>query len=393
MATLKLAVVPAKVLKNGKHKIRIAVSHKQDTRYIVQRFVIDNLKQFKNGQVVNRADAGIINRKLREELNKYQDTLDKIDPDVYSCSQLRDFLVKNSKIKTLTISQAADMHIAKLKKISAKEDYTRTKNYFITSCGDIPLEMITPEVLRAFEAYLKDTRGNNSTTRGIHMRQLKSFITPQIKNGNVNYKIKPFDDIEMPESLERDLDITIEEFKKIRDSQFKGKPLRVARDLFCLSYYLGGINLIDLMNIDFREKDTVDYIREKSRNMKKGDKRISLTIQPEAKEIINRWIGINGKLDFGYKYEYENFRRYVTNQIKRLSQKLGINKRVVYYSARKSLVQHGFDLGISLEILEYSIGQSVKKNRPIFNYVRIMRSHADTAMRTILDNLKKDERE
>jgi site-specific recombinase XerC len=253
--------------------------------------------------------------------------------------------------------------------------------------------MITPEVLRAFEAYLKDTRGNNSTTRGIHMRQLKSFITPQIKNGNVNYKIKPFDDIEMPESLERDLDITIEEFKKIRDSQFKGKPLRVARDLFCLSYYLGGINLIDLMNIDFREKDTVDYIREKSRNMKKGDKRISLTIQPEAKEIINRWIGINGKLDFGYKYEYENFRRYVTNQIKRLSQKLGINKRVVYYSARKSLVQHGFDLGISLEILEYSIGQSVKKNRPIFNYVRIMRSHADTAMRTILDNLKKDERE
>ena len=78
----------------------------------------------------------------------------------------------------------------------------------------------------------------------------------------------------------------------------------------------------------------------------------------------------------------------MTAQIRRLAEKLDIDKRVVYYSARKSVVQHGFELGVSLEILEYSIGQSMKKNRPIFNYVRIMRTHADNAMRMILDNLK-----
>ncbi|RNC66477.1 site-specific integrase [Proteiniphilum sp. X52] len=388
MATLKLAVVPAKVLKNGRHKIRIAVSHKQDTRYIVQRYEIDNLNQFKDGQVVNRPDAGMVNSKLRTKLNDYQETLERIDPNIYTCSQLRDFLVKNTKIKQLTILEAANSHIEKLKKASTKEDYNRTKKYFIESCGNLPLEMITPDVIEEFDNYLRDQRGNNSTTRGIHLRQLKSFITPQIRKGVVKYQITPFYGVEVPETLERELDITVEEFKLIRDSDFKEKPLRVARDLFCLSYYLGGINLIDLLGIDFNKTDIVDYVREKSRYTKRGDKRISLTIQPEAKEIINRWKTHNGKLDFGYKYEYENFRRYITNNIKRLAKKLGINKRVVYYSARKSLVQHGFDLGISLEVLEYSIGQSVKKNRPIFNYVRIMRSHADAAMRTILDNLK-----
>ena len=56
--------------------------------------------------------------------------------------------------------------------------------------------------------------------------------------------------------------------------------------------------------------------------------------------------------------------------------------------ARKSFVQHGFDLGIPLETLEYCIGQSMKANRPIFNYVKIMRAHADLAIRQILDNLK-----
>lgn len=61
----------------------------------------------------------------------------------------------------------------------------------------------------------------------------------------------------------------------------------------------------------------------------------------------------------------------------------------MFYSARKSVVQHGFELGISLEIMEYTIGQTVKKkNRPIFNYVRFMRSFADEAMRKILDHIK-----
>lgn len=64
-------------------------------------------------------------------------------------------------------------------------------------------------------------------------------------------------------------------------------------------------------------------------------------------------------------------------------------QRLCFYSARKSFVQHGFELGIPLEVLEYTIGQTMKTNRPIYNYVRIMRKHADDAIRTILDNLKK----
>lgn len=193
----------------------------------------------------------------------------------------------------------------------------------------------------------------------------------------------------MPETLERELDITIEEFKIIRDHNFKERHYRVARDLFCLSYYLGGINLIDLMQLDFRNTNVIEYIREKSKDTKRGNKIVSLTIQPEAREIIDRWAGTNGKLDFGYNYSFDNFSRYITRLIKRIAIEVGItDKRVVYYSARKSLVQHGFELGIDLNVLEYSIGHSVKSGgRPIFNYVRFMREHADKAIRTILDSL------
>lgn len=108
MATLKLTIFKAKVLKDGKHKIRIAVCHKQETCYIITRFVIDNLSQFKNGQVVKRPDASIINTKLRTLLNEYQEKLDSIKSILmYDCKQLRDILVNGcGKEQTAATFQA-----------------------------------------------------------------------------------------------------------------------------------------------------------------------------------------------------------------------------------------------------------------------------------------------
>lgn len=136
----------------------------------------------------------------------------------------------------------------------------------------------------------------------------------------------------------------------------------------------------------------MEYTRTKSRNTKTTDKRISFTIQPDAKAIINRYISQYGKLDFGYKFSYKNFLRYVTRSIKELATDLDVTNcnKVCYYSARKSFVQHGFDIGIPIETLEYCIGQSMKSGRPIFNYLKIMRGHADNAIRKIIDNLNKE---
>ena len=97
MATLKLAVTPDKVAKDGSHKIRIALGHKSVTRYIVTRFKIDHLSQFKNGQVVKRPDAAIINTKLRNLLNEYQEKLDSIRCiQMYDCKQLREILINST---------------------------------------------------------------------------------------------------------------------------------------------------------------------------------------------------------------------------------------------------------------------------------------------------------
>lgn len=84
MATLSLTVIKAKQLANGKHKVRIAVRHRHETVFIITPYTIDDICQFKNGNVIKRYDADVMNVQLRTLLNKYQKILD----DVYNIGAL-----------------------------------------------------------------------------------------------------------------------------------------------------------------------------------------------------------------------------------------------------------------------------------------------------------------
>ena len=154
------------------------------------------------------------------------------------------------------------------------------------------------------------------------------------------------------------------------------------------------MNLIDLINYDFRgcqDNLILNYQRRKTANKKRGNKTIEFSIQPEALPIIEKYMNPKtGHIAEVSDSKYNTFLGLQNRAIKRAAEKLDINQRISFYSARKSFVQHGFDLGIPLETLEYCVGQSMKTNRPIFNYVKIMRQHADVAIRQILDNLKEE---
>lgn len=65
MASLRAVILPAKALKNGRHKIRVSVAHNGETRYLVTNIIIDSAREFKNGAIVKRPDAAILNTRLR----------------------------------------------------------------------------------------------------------------------------------------------------------------------------------------------------------------------------------------------------------------------------------------------------------------------------------------
>lgn len=395
MPTLSLTIFKAKQLVNGKHKIRIAVRHRHETSYIITPYIIDDISQFKNGRVVKRFDAEIINMQLRNLLNKYQSVLDEL----YNVSSLSAKELKNNILnfsdrnENIYISDICNKYVEELredKRNGYAELIERCGKYFIEfSKGDIPVNTITPTTISNFERFLRNKKNLNQTTTGMYLVRLRVLTNIARKRYFVKQDIPPFQDCKIPQSLERELDLSIEQFKKLKAYAPQSKIERIAKDLWFLSFYLGGINLVDLLSITFLKNNVIEYVRTKTKNTKRGDKRIELTIPVEAKAIIYKYKSESGELQFGYSFTYRNFNRYIARTLNKIGKEIGI-KRLCYYSARKSFVQYGFEIGIPLEVLEYTIGQSMKQNRPIYNYIRIMKKHADEAIRKIIEYTNKN---
>ena len=395
MATLSPIIFKAKQLSNGKHKIRIAVRHRHETSYIITPYIIDDLSQFRNGQVVKRFDADIINMQLRNLLNKYQEILNDTNGlAMLSSKELKNRLINYSeKDENIAIGIICKEYVKELREDDRSgyaELIERCGKYFAEfTKGDIAAKDITPTTISNFERFLRNKKKLNQTTTGMYLVRLRVLTNLARKRYFVKQDIPPFQDCKIPQSLERNLDLSVEQFCKLKAYIPQSKIESIAKDLWFLSFYLGGINLIDILSIKFSNDKEIEYIRTKTKNTKRGDKRIEISIPIEALHIINKYRSDDDSLSFGYSFTYKNFNRYIARTLQKIGKTIDIN-RLCFYSARKSFVQYGFELGIPLEVLEYTIGQSMKQNRPIYNYIRIMRKHADKAIRTILDNLKEE---
>lgn len=392
MATLKLTLLKSKVLRDGRHKIRVAVCHKEETSYIITRFIVDSEAQFKNGQVVKRPDAAVLNKKLRNLLNEYQEKLDAIKhPNLYDCKQLREILVNGMQEEESATFQAVSLEYVKELEEAGSIGYSkmieRNNRYFSEFVkGNILLADITPELIEGYSRFLRIKKGIGDTTNSMLMRQTKTIINKGIKRRIVKYEVHPFINFKIPSSPAREIDISLESFNKIRMAQPTEKKFRVAHDLFCLSFYLGGINLVDLLSIDFRNIEVLEYVRKKTRTTTQGKNTISFTIPEAAKEIIKKWINRNtGKLDFGYKFSYPNFSRYLTRSLASLAKRLGITEKVVYYSARKSFAQYASEIGIPDGIIDYCLGHSDKSKGIIRYYTKVRQKQADMAITRVID--------
>lgn len=399
MATLKLTIFKAKVLKNGKHKIRIALCHKGETCYILTRYLIDSENQFKNGLIQKRPDASMMNMHLRSLLNAYQEKLNEVqNQSMYTCRQLKDIISRNVRTSESSTFKSISTEYIKELILDGRDKYASiirlSEKYFCEFLrGDIALMDITPELIAGFSKFLKRNKCLSVATEGTVMRHIKVIINQGVKRRMVNYSVHPFIDYIIPASPVREIDISLEAFNRIRLATPKEKKYHVAHDLFCLSFYLGGINLIDLLQIDFRDTEVLEYVRTKTKNTAIGTRTISFTIPEEAKGIIKEWMNKNtGRLDFGYKFSYPNFSRYLTRSLASLAKKLGITEKVVYYSARKSFAQYASEIGIPDGIIDYCLGHSDKSKGVIRYYTKVRQKQADMAISRVIDYVNNPEK-
>lgn len=389
MANFNIVVLPAKVLKGGKHKIRIAVSHNGDTRYIPTNYIVDSIDEVSNNQIVGRGDAGYMNVQLRKRLNELQEAYDSIDdPDIYTCSQLVDILKRKGshekKVFQGVFKEYASMLSEKGKNSSIKlyglscdrfEDFYKSK--------EIMLESIQPMDIVRFDSYLRK-RGCASATIKTYMSLIKVIIDYAAKMKYVKYEVNPFQFYEMPSYEPRELWFTVEEFRKVYEDRPTYYNYKVMRDVWLLTFFLGGANLVDILGYNFKGKKVMKYQRTKTKNAKKDNGWTAFDLQPEALEIIKKYMTHSGKVVFGkYKTKITVTQLFVRESVKYM-ESLGINKRFILMAARKTFFQIGFDNKESTDVLDYCVGHARSK-RMAMNYALVKPETATACMRRVFD--------
>ena len=180
--------------------------------------------------------------------------------------------------------------------------------------------------------------------------------------------------------------LSIEDIKKIRDTNLTGIP-ELSRDIFMLSFYLVGINLKDLMHLTSKdiEGNRIRYKRSK------GKKNYSIKIEPEAQEIFNKYKGekyLLNLLEKNYS-NYDNCKRELNKKLKKVAVLAGLDIELSTYYARHSWATIASEINISDDDISLSLGHTLNNNL-LEIYIKRDTSRIDRANRMVLDSISVD---
>ena len=187
----------------------------------------------------------------------------------------------------------AEKFIARRGKEKTRQVYEMTLRKMGGYCdvGSLRFADISVGWLRDFEQWLGATCSVN--TRGIHLRNIRAVMNAAIDEGVVPADLYPFRrfKIKKEETMKRSL--SVGDLRRLRDYPCEGWQRKYV-DVFMLSFYLAGINLVDLMGLPPLGADgVIRYRRSKTGVL------CQLSVPPEARAIIERYRGERHLLWFG----------------------------------------------------------------------------------------------
>ena len=379
--------MPGKALKDGKHKVRIAVAHNSQTRYILTDVILNSTKEWKNGKVVKRGDATYLNSKLLARLDEVQHIIDETPYiEGLSCAELVTCILNARAKRTHTLRSAfEEMLEVSLAKDTTKTRY-RTQFKSITSVipEDTFMTHLTPLMVQRF------IKVRSAHIAPITLQTQITLLSQIVKfcqaNGYTDFRVSPTHGYYQRIIAVRQNWLTPDQVRFIRDTDTGRRGYDKFRDLFMLSYYLGGVNLIDLARINFNEcTDTLRYVRTKTERKAKVNPFVEFDIPDEAKPIITKYKGEDGFLKM-YKAADIDQCHSMIGTVKSYRDNYNM-PGLTFYSARKSFAQHAFALGENESVIDYVLGHSLggSRNKMLFAYIKVTPEMATACVRKVCD--------
>ncbi len=296
-----------------------------------------------------------------------------------------------SQIRAMLMDPTIDTPPDESPKISLGEAFERcmttktehTRRAFVTTFSAVkrfcdpyalPLGMVTRGWLDDFH---QSIRGLKVNTQWGYMNRLGTVLNYAEVHDLLDKN--PFRGYRVPKEETRMRDLSVDELRRLRDLPLSGKEAE-ARDLFMLSFYLIGINTVDLAGLTSKSivGGRLEYRRAKT------GKLYSIRIEPEAAVILERYKGKKALISsFDPYVGRTDYRSFIYVQIRHLKQ-LGIRPDLTPYFARYTWATLAARLDIPKDTISECMGHS--HGAAVTGiYIRFSRDKIDEANRRVLD--------
>ena len=248
---------------------------------------------------------------------------------------------------------------------------------------------INYKFLSDLEIYMSSTRGING--RSVVFRNIRAVYNEAIKCNIAKAEENPFKLFKIKKEETQHRSLTIKELRKLKDYKLDDQQQKYV-DIFFLSFYMLGINMVDLLFLkreNLRE-DRIEYYRSKT------NKFFSIKLEPEALSIIKKYEGVNYLINVMDRYNnYEYFIRNMNDCLKLIgtTHVNGCRRKgtplfpfLSTYWARHSWATMAADLEISESVIAMALGHS-SGNRVTSIYIRPNQKKVDLANRKVIDYL------
>ncbi len=338
----------------------------------------------------NFPNASAINQRVKQMYLEYMNAITELDYagklQRATAASIKEFVkCKGCKeVKETTFSAEMDRYISTCRAAKTRQgyEYARdTLNQYMKKTT-IHFDELTYPTLVSFDRWLEQ-KGLSINSRGAIFRYIRSVFNSAINADKLSPNEYPFRKFTIKKAYKEKEFLTLEEMRAILNLDLQGTR-RVARDFFMLSFYLCGVNPIDLFNLPKADKKgNIVFVRQKIAHTEPMP--IHLHIQPEAQEIIDRYAGRDHLLCFIEKYDFETFRRRLMRYLADISEK--IDRHLYFYMARYTWATFADNLGVPHDVISKALGHSDKSTAEKY-YISFNWDRANTANRQIIDYLK-----
>lgn len=284
---------------------------------------------------------------------------------------VEEFKLYRSRYSLFRFMESVTVNLKECGKIRTAETYTATLRSFsrFRRGRDIMLDEITPDIIQAYEAYLR-TGGAVPNTTSFYMRILRAVYNRAVESEAIEQR-NPFRHVYTGTERTVKRAIPIAAISRIKNLELpRGSKMDFARDMFMLSFYLRGMSFVDMAFL--RKKDRAD--NHVTYRRRKTGQRLDIAWTKEMQSIVEKYppnptqyllpILTNPLSD--ERIAYRNRASCINRQLKTIARMTNLKIPLTLYCARHSWASAARTKGIPVSIISEGMGHDSEATTQIY---------------------------